>query len=247
MKIFLTFLVPAGLIFAQQNGDAAKRGQQQYSKSCAFCHGASADGGAEGPSLIRSAMLRHDKDGDLIAPVVREGRPEKGMPRVPLSPAQIGDVVAFLHAQLKKLDKTSPGKPSRDHYTLSVLLTGNVEAGKQYFTGAGGCSGCHSATGDLAAISRKFPPADLQTRFLYPVGKLPVATITLSTGARVQGTLVQSDPFFVTIRDADGWTKSWPVDQIKVDVKDPLAEHKALLKKITNADIHNLFAYLVTL
>jgi hypothetical protein len=34
---------------------------------------------------------------------------------------------------------------------------------------------------------------------------------------------------------------------VKVDVKDPLAAHRALLKTITNAEIHNLFAYLVTL
>src|SRR5271165_6729379 len=100
MKNLLTVLALGGLALAQQN-DAAKRGQQQYSKSCAFCHGAGADGGAEGPSLIRSALLRHDNNGDLIGPVIREGRPDKGMPAVPLTAAQMAETVAFLHAQLK--------------------------------------------------------------------------------------------------------------------------------------------------
>ena len=164
IKILLTALAFGALTFAQQ--DDAKRGQQQYARSCAVCHGAGADGGAEGPSLIRSALLRHDNNGDLIGPVIREGRPEKGMPAVPLSASQIADTVAFLHAQLKRLDKTSPGKPSRDHYTMDLLLTGNAEAGKQYFNGAGGCAGCHSPTQDLAGISKRFAPADLLTRFL---------------------------------------------------------------------------------
>ncbi len=242
----LPILLAASLLPAQQN-DAAKRGQQQYSKSCAFCHGANGDGGSEGPSLIRSALLRHDNKGDLIGPVIREGRPEKGMPRVPLTAAQIDDTVAFLHAQLKRLDKTSPGKPTRDHYTLSLLLTGNADEGKRYFNGAGGCAACHSATGDLAGLPKKFAPADLQTRFLYPVGKAPAVTVTLPSGTQVKGTLVLMDAFFVSMKDNDGWTHSWPLNAVKVDIKDPLAAHKALLQKITNAEIHHLFAYLETL
>lgn len=244
MKIFLTVLALGSLAMAQQN-DAAKRGQQQYAKSCAFCHGAGADGGAEGPSLIRSALLRHDNNGDLIGPVIHEGRPEKGMPAVPLTPVQIADTVAFLHAQLKRLDRTSPGKPSRDHYTLDLLLTGNAEAGKQFFLGA--CAACHSPTGDLAGIGKKFAPADLQTRFLYPAGNQPSATVTLASGAKIDGTLVQMDPFFVSLKDSQGWTRTWPLGAVKLEVKDPLAAHRALLKTITNSDVHNLFAYLETL
>lgn len=243
MKVFLIFICAVSLACAQD----AQKGQQQYTKSCSFCHGASADGGAEGPSLIRSAMLRHDNNGDLIGPVIHEGRPEKGMPPIPLTPGQIADTVAFLHAQLKKLDRTSPGKPSRDHYTMDVLLTGNAAAGKAYFNGAGKCAGCHSPTDDLAGIAKKFPAADLQTRFLYPIGKPAPVTVTLAGGAQVKGTLVTMDAFFISIKDADGWPHSWPLSKVKVDVKDPLAEHRALLKTITNADIHNLFAYLVTL
>ncbi len=56
MKILLTALAFGALTFAQQ--DDAKRGQQQYAKSCAFCHGAG--GGrrrTEGPSLIRNGAL----------------------------------------------------------------------------------------------------------------------------------------------------------------------------------------------
>jgi cytochrome c oxidase cbb3-type subunit 3 len=169
------------------------------------------------------------------------------MPAVPLTAAQIVDTVAFLHAELKRLDRTSPGKPSRDHFTLELLLTGNAESGKQYFNGAGGCAGCHSPTGDLAGISKKFAPAELQTRFLYPISKPTSVTVTPASGAKVEGTLLTMDAFNVSMKDRDGWVHTWPLSAVKVDVKDPLAAHRALLKTITNAEIHNLFAYLVTL
>jgi cytochrome c oxidase cbb3-type subunit 3 len=55
------------------------------------------------------------------------------------------------------------------------------------------------------------------------------------------------DAFFVSMKDNDGWTHSWPLGSVKADVNDPLAAHRALLQKITNAEIHNLFAYLETL
>src|SRR5689334_2061294 len=64
--------------------DAVKRGRAQFSQSCSFCHGANATGGAEGPNLMRSSVVRHDSGGDLIGKVIREGRPNGGMPPIPL-------------------------------------------------------------------------------------------------------------------------------------------------------------------
>jgi cytochrome c oxidase cbb3-type subunit 3 len=227
--------------------EAVSRGHQQFKQSCAFCHGATGDGGAEGPSLIRSAILRHDSNGDLIGPVIRDGRPDKGMPRLGLSPAQISDIVAFLHDQLRTLDRTSPDRPSDEHYSLHTLLVGDAAAGKAYFNGAGGCSACHSLSGDLAGLAKKFSPVDLQTRMLYPVGKVSSVTVTPRSGAPVHGTFLQMDAFHVEMRDQEGWYHSWPLTDVKVKVHDPLAAHRQLLKTITNADIQNLFAYLETL
>jgi cytochrome c oxidase cbb3-type subunit 3 len=34
---------------------------------------------------------------------------------------------------------------------------------------------------------------------------------------------------------------------VKVDVRDPLKAHRELMKRYTDADMHNLFAYLETL
>ena len=249
IRLLLAIFALTSLGSARQSVDAESisRGQQQFKQSCAFCHGANGDGGAEGPSLIRSAILRHDSNGDLIGPVIRDGRPEKGMPRVGLAAGQISDIIAFLHDKLKKLDRTSPDKPSNEHYSLQLLLVGDAAAGKEYFDGTGGCAGCHSPVGDLAGIAKKFSPVELQTRMLYPTGKVPSVTVTFKSGAAVQGTLLAMDAFHVEMHDAEGWYHSWPLTDVRVDVHDPLAAHRKLLQTISNKEIHNLFAYLETL
>ena len=143
---------------------AAERGREQFAQSCGFCHGVNANGGTHGPSLIRSAVVRHDENGNLIGPVIRDGRPDLGMPPVPLQPNQVSDIVAFLKSRIAAADIRSA-----NHLVQSSgdqLLTGHAEAGKAFFAGAGGCSGCHSPTGDLAGISRKYPPSVLQARLL---------------------------------------------------------------------------------
>jgi cytochrome c oxidase cbb3-type subunit 3 len=244
----LCLLFQCGAAAAQlpKPASAAKPGRQIFEENCSFCHGADASGGSEGPSLIHSALVRHDENGNLIAPVIRNGRPEKGMPSFSLSEQQIAEVVAFLHAQVTASDNASARRPSKN-YARKLLLTGNAAAGKAYFFSAGGCSHCHSPTGDLAHIAKKYAPVDLQTRFLYPSGAKKTATITLSSGKRVSGTLAYLDAFTVAIRGSGGWYRSWPRDSVKVAIHDPLAAHRALLHKYTQADIHNLFAYLETL
>src|SRR5581483_6954602 len=123
-----------------QEPEAAKRGQAQFSQSCGFCHGPDAAGATEGPNLLRSRLVRHDQDGNLIGPVIRDGRPAKGMPAVKLSESQIADVVAFIHWRLVEGDRTNPSDPRS--LSLKQLLTGDATAGEAFFNGAGGCSSC---------------------------------------------------------------------------------------------------------
>jgi cytochrome c oxidase cbb3-type subunit 3 len=80
---------------------------------------------------------------------------------------------------------------------------------------------------------------------LYPEGKhITTAVVTLPSGEQVKGPLVRSDDFVIAMRDASGWYRSFPRDRVKVELQDPLAAHRELLDKLTQADVHNLFAYL---
>jgi cytochrome c oxidase cbb3-type subunit 3 len=127
------------------------------------------------------------------------------------------------------------------------LLVGKAEAGKVFFEGAGGCSGCHSPTGDLKGIAKKYPADVLQAQMLYPQQRRTTATVTDATGKRFTGTLAALTNYDVALQDADGWYRSWPAGSVKVEVKDTLLAHRELLRRYTDADVHNLLAYLETL
>ena len=239
-------LLPGALARAADapNPQSAERGRKQFKASCGFCHGDDATG-SRAPDLIRSPLLNHDQHGELLAPVIRNGRPEKEMPAFPnLSEQQVNDIVAFLHAQA--LAALHSAHVPRD-YPIERLLTGNAQAGKAYFNGAGGCANCHSPTGDLAGVAKKYPPLDLESHFLYPPRVQPTVTVTPASGKQVSGTLLHIDEFDVALRDASGWYRSYPRSEVKVDVHDPVEAHRKLLYKYTDADVHNLFAYLETL
>lgn len=225
---------------------AVERGRAQFKSNCGFCHADDATGN-RAPDLIRSALLSHDVNGDTISPVIKSGRPDKDMPAFPtLSDKVISDMVAFLHKQAyDALHSTSVP----NDYPLSKLLTGNAADGKTYFNNAGGCAACHSPTGDLAGVAKKYSPIALQQRFLYPArGARITAIVTLPDGRKFDGGVVHDDEFEIAITGADGWYHSWKRGEVKsVEIHDPLAAHKALMEKYTDKDIHNLFAYLETL
>ncbi|TAM80681.1 MAG: c-type cytochrome [Acidobacteria bacterium] len=222
---------------------AVERGQKTYEGNCAFCHGEDATGG-RGPDLVRSPLVAHDKAGDQIGPVILNGRPSKGMPPFHLSGAQIKDIAEFLHyRQAEGLE--SAHLPS--DYALKWMLTGNAAAGKEFFNGAGKCKDCHSPAGDLAHAATKYSPLELESQMLYPRGAKRTVTVTLPSGQTIEGPLDHLDEFNVALHDSAGWYRSFPLDQVKVSVHDPLAAHRELLDSLTQADVHNLFAYMETL
>jgi cytochrome c oxidase cbb3-type subunit 3 len=225
---------------------AAERGRVIFKQNCSACHAEDATGG-RGPDLIRSSLVRHDKGGDLIGVVVTGGRPDKGMPPFPMTESQISDIVTFLNAQIALFDLHTRYGPYPNDIPAERLATGTVEAGKAYFNGPGKCNMCHSPTGDLAGVAKKYNPPDLEVRFLYPSGTPSTSVVTLPSGKTFEGTLLLNDDFNVAIMGKDGWYHSWPRSAVKVAVHDPLAAHAELLQKYTDADMHNLFTYLETL
>jgi cytochrome c oxidase cbb3-type subunit 3 len=216
--------------------EAAAAGGSLFQQNCAFCHGRDAGGGETGPDLTRSKLVTGD--------VVLHGRPDKGMPAFNFSAEQITNLAAFIHAQQTKAMAQSGKRKGVD---VSDLQTGNVEAGKAYFNGAGGCATCHSPTGDLAGIASRYEGLQLEERMLYPKDVKNKVTVTLPSGETVAGTLEYLDEFTVGLKDATGTYRSWRVSDVKVKVDAPVEAHVALFPKYTDADIHNLMAYIQTL
>ena len=254
MRPVFLLLIPLSL-WAQDPDDAARQqstaspavaaGKAQFGQTCGFCHGLDGRGGANGPDLMHSSLVSHDVNGSLIGTVVRNGRPEKGMPAFQLSDAEIGNVAQFLHAQAKLAASTYQRVPSE--YPLEKLLVGHAAEGKAFFNGAGHCAGCHSPTGDLAHVASKYKPFDLQTRIAFPSGAETTATVKDASGKTFSGTQVYADEYLFTLRDKSGWVHTSKRDEVAVDVHNPLAAHERLLKTYTDQNLHDLFAYLVTL
>src|SRR5882724_2472460 len=79
--------------------DLVRSGGALFRQNCSFCHGRDAGGGETGPDLTRSKLVTTDVDGNKIGPVIRAGRPDKGMPHFDLPEQQIASLVAFIHTQ----------------------------------------------------------------------------------------------------------------------------------------------------
>jgi hypothetical protein len=190
---------------------------------------------------VRNFLVSQDRKGEVLGPVIKEGRPSAGMPSFASMPPQdLTDVIAYLH--LRNNEGRGGGLPE------TALLVGDANAGEAYFSGAGKCNTCHSLTGDLKGIGAKYTPLPLTIAFLTPTTKKPtLVKVTLPSGQAVSGNLRYIDEFVVSLDDSNGEYRSWSRETVKsVDVMDPLAPHRAMLIKYTDPDIRNLLAYLVT-
>src|ERR1051326_8189382 len=125
---------------------AIERGRALYGVNCAFCHGADTRGGDSGPSLLRSGVVLDDKSGELMAPVIQNGRTDRGMPKFNFTADQVADIAAFVHTFKAAGYEESGRKPPS-------ILVGDAAAGKTYFDAK--CASCHSAAGDLRGVAAK--------------------------------------------------------------------------------------------
>ena len=224
--------------------DLAESGRTLFRQDCSFCHGREAGGGEGGPDLTRSTLVTQDVGGDKIEPIVRNGRPDKGMPSFNLTDPQIAALTAFIHKQQNLATSNKGGRKGVD---ASDLQTGNAEAGKRYFQGAGGCAACHSPTGDLAGIASRLKGLELEQQMLYPRQAKPKVTVTLPSGQTISGVLQYLDEFTIGINDAEGSYRSWRIGDVQYKVDAALDAHAELLSKYSDANIHDLMAYLQTL
>jgi cytochrome c oxidase cbb3-type subunit III len=251
------------------------RGEKTFGEKCASCHRANARGGtgkgiAE-VDLLRSPMVLDDLGGREIGEFLKFGRPEKNMPKFDMTTEENSDIAAFLHRQIVAASERG------SYVRLNVLSGDPKAGEAFFNGPVGKCSTCHSATGDMKGLAAKSnndastiqglivgggaaggrggrgrggaaaaaDPAASPT----PSKTATTATVTMKSGETFTGLPVQVTDFIVVIQPSSGPIKSfvregdWP----KVALHNPLQAHVDLLPKYTDADIHNLAAYLVSL
>ena len=231
-------------VHAKFDNGQIENGGNLFLQNCAFCHGKDAGGGESGPDLTRSKLVEGDKKGEAIGAVVRNGRTEKGMPRFSLGDADILSLVAFVHSQQ---DKAMSQTGTRKGVDESDLKTGDVAAGRLYFEGTGGCTKCHTASGDLAGVATRFTGLKLEEQMLYPTDAKQTVTVKTATGQTLNGPLAYEDEFTIGMRDGFGTYHSWPVSAITFHVDNPAMAHVTAMSKYTDDDVHNVLAYIQTL
>ena len=244
-----------------------------FAANCASCHGANARGGSKTKTdvdLIRSPMVLDDlgTGGKEIGDYLNFGRPEKGMPKFSLTETESSDIAMWLH-------RCVAAAAERGSYQRLNVFSGDPKAGEAFFNGSvGKCNTCHSATGDMKGLVAKNNNDAPTIQGLIvsgggggrggggrggrgggaPAGGTPspnavTATVTLKSGEVIKGYPGSIDDWQITIRLPDGKLRSFIRDEDwpKYETHNPLQPHLDLVFKYTDADIHNLAAYLRTL
>lgn len=159
--------------------------------SCHFCHGIDLTQTNMGSAdLLHSPVVSADQDGNLIGPVVKAGLPnlQTSMPSFyDLSDQDILYLARYVH-YLRQQGRYK-------ELMAADLSAGNADAGKSYFNGSGGCSKCHSPTGDLAGIASRYDAKGLRSKLLMPNGTARREGVILTAAAQQHLRLLENyDP-----------------------------------------------------
>jgi cytochrome c oxidase cbb3-type subunit 3 len=235
-----------------------KRGNGLYGVYCRACHGTDLRGGDQGgPNLLRSQLVLNDQDGELILPVVQQGRQNPGMPVMPplnIPPDDVKAIATYIHSVTASA--RGQGAPPEGPPIELNIVVGDAKAGQAYF--AAKCTSCHTAADMQGIATRVSDPMALQNYWVGGGGgrgrggapATPVTAIVIdASGQKTEGRLIRLDDFSVVVALADGTSRSFrrDGDVPKIEVRDPLEAHRKLLPTYADKDIHDVTAYLVTL
>lgn len=256
MGVALLLLLLAGTQSAPAPPTAAgdvEQGKKLFDGMCARCHGV--DGtGDEGPSLDRPTLTRAPDD-ESLRTVIRDGIPDRGMPRVRrLTDSELAHLVVYVR---------SLGRTSR------TATTGNAERGRAIYDRLG-CTTCHIVDGqggsfgpELTQIGLTRGPAYLRQSFLGPAEALPrglspvpgrglteYLPLRVVTGDQreILGVRVNEDPFTIQVRDMSNRFHSFRKSDLKVlDKQFGKSLMPSFRGRLTDAECDDLVAYLSSL
>lgn len=231
---------------------ALAEGQALFRGLCSGCHGGAGRGG-KGPDLTDLRWIHGDKDAD-IARVIREGVPKTTMKKLgeSLKEEQIGKVVLYIRSLAR-----SPADSTWQPY-----LKGDPEAGRKLFfdeKGKAQCAKCHSVNREggrvgpaLDRIASRRAPEYVMESIVQPSKDIDpdfeAVQIVTAKGIVIVGLRVNESNFSIQVREEKGAFHSLlknELESVTVLKKSLMPDNVA--EVLTVKELHDLFAYLMTL
>jgi putative heme-binding domain-containing protein len=237
---------PAGEEAALVEGQALFRGL------CSGCHGGAGRGG-KGPDLTRKKLLHGNADED-IARVIRNGVAKSTMKKLgdSLKEEQIASLILFIRS-LQHAPAGSAWKP---------YLAGDPKAGRHLFfdpKGKAQCGRCHTIAGEggrigppLDHLASRRAPEFIMESVVEPSKDIDpqyeAVQVVTKQGQVVIGLRVNESNFSIQLREENGRFHSFDkreLDEVNVLKKSLMPEN--LAEQLTVRELHDLFAFLLTL
>jgi putative heme-binding domain-containing protein len=251
--LLLLLLAAAHAVGAAENTADIAKGKQLFLGMCSRCHGVEG-GGGEGPNLNRPVLTRATDDQALLA-IIRDGIPERGMPRVRrFTETELHAMAAYIR---------SLGR------TAAVATTGSPEKGKAVYQRLG-CSSCHVIDGEGGNLGPELTSVGVHRAAEYlrqaivdpgaalPRGVMPIpgrgfneflpVRVVTREGREVRGLRVNEDSFTIQVRDAGNQLYSFrksDLEQLDKQIGQSLMPDYN--SKISAMELDDLIAYLYSL
>ena len=229
-----------------------EEGQALFRGLCSGCHGGTGRGG-KGPDLTDDRWIHGSRDDDITA-VIRNGVPKTTMKKLgeSLKDEQIRTLVVYIRS-LARSPGESPWKP---------YLAGDPKAGRALFfapQGKAQCAKCHSVAGEggrigpsLDRIASRRAPEYIMESIVLPskdiAPEFEAVAVATTDGRVITGLRVNETNFSIQLREENGRFHSFlkrDLDEVKVLKQSLMPANFGELLSVK--DLHDLFAYLMTL
>lgn len=248
--LFISLLL---LLIGSAGGITQSNGQRLYQTHCAACHGQTGEGGS-GPTLATPRLIRAANEAALLK-IIKEGIAGTEMPSSRLDDAQLKTLTAFV----QELGKLPAEKSSGDAARGARLYDEQA------------CAACHAVNGkgsrygpDLSDIGLRRGAKHLLTSLIDPAADVPktysqyrpgttvtdnflLVRLVTRDGKRLHGVRVNEDSFTIHVRDRAGRAHSFFKSELRELHKDWGKTSMPSYRKLTQTELDNLTAYLLTL
>jgi putative heme-binding domain-containing protein len=231
---------------------ALAEGQALFRGLCSGCHGGSGRGG-KGPDLTDNRWIHGGSDADVES-VIQNGVPKTTMKKLgdALKPDQIRKLIVYIRS-LARAPTESTWRP---------YVTGDPQTGRKLFFDPQGkiqCAKCHSVGGEggrigpaLDRIASRRAPEFVMESILQPskdiAPEFEAVAVATKDGRVITGLRASETNFSIQLYEETGRFHSFlkrDLEEFKVLKKSLMPEN--LGEQLTVKELHDLFAYLMTL